>query len=104
MEKKPAICYIGAMKKLILLLLVSTNITLANDYDSCLDRIYGQHQAELDTAKEVFKRQSEDCFRFPEGEEYYACQHKAQETFDRAVEKANIKVKLGEKDCLKYPW
>ena len=92
------------MKTLILLLLVLSNVSFADGYDSCLDRIYGEHQGELDMAKEVFKRQSEDCFKFPDGEEYYACQHKAQETLDKAIERANSKVKLGEKNCIKYPW
>jgi len=92
------------MKKLILILAVISNISFASDYDSCMDRLYSEHQGELDSAKEVFKRQSEDCFRYPDGEEYYACQNKAKETMDKAIERANSKVQLGSRACLKYPW
>jgi len=92
------------MKTLLLSLVLISNISFADDYDSCLDRLYSNHQGEVDTAKEVFKKQSEDCFRFPDGEEYYACQNKAKETFDKAIESANSRVQLGTRACLKYPW
>ncbi len=92
------------MKKSIFLILLFANVSFANGYDDCMDRAYGRHQADLDTAKEIFKKQSEDCFRFPDGEEHYACQFKAKETFDKEVEKANIRLNFETKNCQKYPW
>ena len=81
-----------------------SNISFANGFDDCLDRLYIKHQEQIDLAKEIFKKQSEDCFRFPEGEDYYACQNLAKETYDKAIERANTIVTLGTKDCNKYPW
>jgi hypothetical protein len=92
------------MKKLILLLALVSNISFADGYDDCLDRAYGEHQGELDTAKEIFTRENQDCFRFPDEEEFYACQFKAKKAFDESVEKANIRVKLASKACLKFPF
>jgi hypothetical protein len=92
------------MKNTILLLTLITNTSFADGYEDCLDRIYREHQGELDSAKETFKTENEDCFRYPDEEIFYACQFKAKEKLDKAVERANIKVKLASKDCLKYPW
>ncbi|MFI5390380.1 MAG: hypothetical protein ACHQYQ_03380 [Bacteriovoracales bacterium] len=92
------------MKKLILLLALVSNISFADGYDDCLDRAYREHQGELDAAKESLNRENQDCVRYPDEEEFYACQYKAKKTFDESVEKANIRVKLAEKACAKYPW
>ena len=81
-----------------------SNISFADGYEDCLDRAYGEHQGELDGAKETFTRENQDCFRYPDEEVFYACQFKAKKTFDESVEKATIRVKLASKACLKFPF